>query len=795
MYVTDGYKRMVYMKKLNEYTIRASDCDQVSELEKKHRMLARSIATESIVLLENDGVLPLDKKEHKIALYGNGVRRTIYGGTGSGEVNAREQVSIEQGLINKGIEITTQAWLQRYEEAWIRGKEQYLRAARAKLKRLHTHILAELIASEYQYPYGDEIREDDIKNSDTKTCIYVISRQSGEGRDRKLEQGDYMLSDIEISNLKICAAQYEKCIIVINTGSSIDMRDIDKIKGIDAVVYMSQLGMESGNALADILFGEETPSGHLAATWVHAYEDIPYGNHFGEMASNRDEVDYTEGLLVGYRYYDTKHVPVRYCFGYGLSYTSFASDVVSLIVEENMMKIVLCIKNTGAVYAGKATIGIYAGLCKKEASTEEVPDKVLIGFAKTSVLAPQEVETMQLDIPLERLSCYHERAKTMVIPAGEYIVYAGSDIKHCKPIQQVVISAHTVPNIKSNDVMEKQIEEKVQQLSVKDLITLCVGNGLFSDGLGYQVPGAVGCTTTKFLNQGIRNLILCDGPAGVRLQRKSTINKKGKIKPLDFPISLYELLPQFLVKRMLGDPSKETVIYQFVTGFPVAAAVAQTWNTTLCFAMGEAIGKEMETYGVDLWLAPAINIMRNPLCGRNYEYYSEDPILSGVFATCITKGVQSIPGRGVTIKHFACNNQETNRYHMSSNLSEKVMRDIYLKAFEIVVKEAKPKAIMCAYNKINGVYAASNAHLLQDILRNEWGFQGLVMSDWLSVGKGKANEGESIQAGLDLIMPGNKKNRKQLWKDYKHGDVQKEQLIRAAAHILHLVWEEHYVKN
>ena len=211
------------MQKTKGYEIRASYTDEVSELEKKNRILAKEIAAEGIVLLENDGVLPLHADDIKIALYGNGARRTIYGGAGSGEVNSREQVNIEDGLIGQGAVITTQLWLDRYEKAWIKGKERYIREGRAKLKKFSTEVLAELIASEYQYPYGDEITGDDLKNSNTDACVYVVSRQSGEGRDRTVAEGDYKLADVELENIRKCASFYKKCIVVINTGASMDI--------------------------------------------------------------------------------------------------------------------------------------------------------------------------------------------------------------------------------------------------------------------------------------------------------------------------------------------------------------------------------------------------------------------------------------------------------------------------------------------------------------------------------------------------------------------------------------------
>ena len=316
------------------------------------------------------------------------------------------------------------------------------------------------------------------------------------------------------------------------------------------------------------------------------------------------------------------------------------------------------------------------------------------------------------------------------------------------------------------------------------MVKFCTGTGLFGENKGFRVPGAVGHMTTDYLEQGIPNRELCDGPAGLRIQRRSTIDKKGKIKAVDASISLYEFLPGWLSRFLLGNPGKEQVLYQYVTGFPVAAAIAQSWNVSLAEEIGRAVSAEMTEYGVTWWLAPALNIVRNPLCGRNYEYYSEDPLLSGKFASAITRGVQETPGNYVTVKHFAVNNQEENRYYVSSEVDERTLREIYLRGFEIAVRESAPRAVMSAYNKINGTYCANNKELCTDILRSEWGFRGIVMTDWLSTGEDRADEAGCIKAGVDLIMPGGKKVVKALLKARKEGRLSSEMLRRSCGRVL-----------
>jgi beta-glucosidase len=243
-------------------------------------------------------------------------------------------------------------------------------------------------------------------------------------------------------------------------------------------------------------------------------------------------------------------------------------------------------------------------------------------------------------------------------------------------------------------------------------------------------------------------------------------------------------MPEAFKKVLLGDPDKHPVIYQFTTSFPVGLALAQTWNTEVLEKVGEAVGEEMKAYGVTYWLAPALNIHRNPLCGRNFEYYSEDPYLSGKVAAAITKGVQKSRGCYVTIKHFCCNNQEDNRMHTNANISERALREIYLRGFEIAVKEGNPQSVMTSYNKVNGVYANNSYDLLTKTLRNEWGFDGVVMTDWFATGKKVGNHALAIATGNDLIMPGTEAAEKEIYKAFKDGLITEEDIKRCAANVL-----------
>ncbi len=803
---------------------KASFYDTVTEREKKNQALAFEAAAEGVVLLENDGALPL--KPGKLALFGAGAAYTIQGGSGSGEVNVRHAVNALEGLKNAGFTVTTKDWIKRYDAAWKRGKEAFIRENRKKLRHLSTHVLAELMAAEYRYPSGDAITEQEIEASGTDSCVYILSRQSGEGHDRKDEAGSFRLSETEITNIRLCAERYARFILVLNTGAVINLSPLDEIEGINALVYMNQLGMEGGNALAAVLTGQRVPSGKLAVTWPKRYADIPDGDEFGPYAPDGSHAPYCEGIYVGYRYFDSFGVEPRYAFGYGKSYTDFTVKTEAVELAGCDVRLSVAVTNTGT-FSGKEVVQVYVSCPPGDAAWEY---QRLTAFGKTQLLAQAESETLTLRFPLAALSSYDESAAETYLEAGDYIVRVGDSSRNTVPAakltlsDRVVLSRHRnlckaserirelcenklpaeilpddLPELciaptlfqtveynykQEKEVLSDKTKAFLDSFTAEDMVKFCAGTGLFGENKGFRVPGAVGHMTTDYLDRGIPNRELCDGPAGLRIQRRSTIDKKGKIKAVDAAISLYEFLPGWLTKLLLGNPEKEQLLYQFVTGFPVAAAVAQSWNTPLAEEIGRAVSAEMTEYSVTWWLAPALNIVRNPLCGRNYEYYSEDPLLSGKLAAAVTRGVQETPGNYVTIKHFAANNQEENRYYVSSDLDERTLREIYLRGFEIVVREAAPKAVMSAYNKINGIYCANNRELCTDILRGEWGFDGIVMTDWLSTGEDRADEAGCLNAGVDLIMPGGKKVVKALLKAYKDGRLSPDTLRQSCGRVL-----------
>ena len=322
-------------------------------------------------------------------------------------------------------------------------------------------------------------------------------------------------------------------------------------------------------------------------------------------------------------------------------------------------------------------------------------------------------------------------------------------------------------------------------LTEEELCDVVTGAGAGGNGAKFfDAPGSAGYTTGELLDKGLPNVCLADGPAGLRLQKTSAVTRSGKLKGVEPMLSAMNYVPEAMKKIMLGNPEKHPCVYQFATSFPTGLALAQSWNTALAERVGKAVGKEMERYGVTYWLAPGMNIHRNPLCGRNFEYYSEDPLLSGKMAAAMSKGVQSRRGCYVTIKHFCCNNQEDNRNHTNANVNERALREIYLRGFRIAVQEGHAKALMTSYNKVNGTYANNSYDLITKVLRNEWGFDGVVMTDWFATGKDVGSHSAAIEAGNDLIMPGGKGVVRELKKKLKTGELDKTSLRRCAANVI-----------
>lgn len=804
---------------------KASYTNEVSQREKDNLQLSYEAACESMVLLENDGTLPLKTK--KVALYGPGATKTVKGGTGSGEVNERHAVTIREGLKNRGFEIASEQWLNDYDAAFEAGEKAHQEEKRKRLSIFKRSAIMEMIFDDFRFPVGREITETDVAESGADTCVYVLARQAGEGGDRKLEPGDYYLTDEERYAIQFCASHYVRFVLVINSGAPIDVSFKDEIEGINAIVYICQPGSEGGNALADLLSGAVTPSGKLADTWVKQYSDIPFSDEYSHLNGNLEQEFYREGIYVGYRYFDSFGVEPAYPFGYGKSYTEFDIRLTDVQINGRELAANVQVVNTGSVYAGREVVQLYIS-CPPKGLKKEY--QALAAFGKTGLLLPGASQTLTLQVDLRDLASYRCTDCSYVLEAGEYVLRVGNSSRNtfvgavaviereiivsqhiavC-PLQQPMeelaapesvieeVSAELPRLVVDADAFEtvaysydsaaeksdEQVDTFLQTLSTKELAEIVVGVGMFGGKTRFTLPGSVGNTTSKFWDRGLSNIALCDGPAGLRIQRRSTVDAKGKVKAVDLVFSAYDMLPSFVKKRMVGNPETEMPLYQYATAFPVETALAQTWNIGLLVRVGAAIGREMKEYGCTFWLAPAVNIHRNPLCGRHFEYFSEDPRLAGKMAAALTQGVQQEPGLYVTVKHFACNNQEDNRNFVSSEVGERALREIYLKPFEISVREGRAKGIMTSYNKVNGVYAPNSHDLCTKILRHEWGFDGVVMTDWFSTGKGKAANDLAMKAGNDLLMPGTAANKKEILNGIRSGRIAEEDLRRCCGNVI-----------
>ncbi len=819
---------MIPFRKKTGYVSGTQPDESISSREAEHRKLAYEAACEGIVLLENDGALPL--VPGKIALYGSGGISTIKGGTGSGEVNERYSVNIYDGLENAGFSVTSGTWLDEYVTELDRAFAEHDQKCRQAVKDIPSLLsLMDVTNIPFAYPTGRPITPGDVAESDTDTAVYVVARQAGETGDKRLDNGDFELFPDEIGHLRFLCESYKKTILVINSGSSMDLSPIEGLN-LSAVIFFCQQGEEGGNALGAILSGKVCPSGKLTDTWARTYADIPFGDRFSYLKGGDPNEFYHEDIYVGYRYFDTFHIRPKYHFGYGLSYTDFSIIPGELSADGLKISIQAAVRNTGTC-AGKETVQLYVSCPGKKLEREY---QQLAAFSKTKLLAPGEEQTLDLTFDLSDCAAYDEENAAWILESGSYILRIGNSSGHTSEVTALVLDkdvvtvrvknlcvpersferlhsvprADDIPEIRKYRIDTDRIRTKIvdyprpaavsdpdvsavmKKLTMADQVRICVGTGhlgMFS-GKKIVTPGTVGRTTDRLFKKGLVNLNLCDGPAGIRILRRSAV-KRGLVLMGDYSMSFLKYLPTRIQRFILADPEKDKIGYQYCTAFPVGTSLAQSWNIGLCERIGRAVSAEMDAFNVTFWLAPAMNIHRNPLCGRNFEYFSEDPLLTGRIAGALVRGVQSVPGNYATVKHLACNNREDNRNRSDSIVSERAMREIYLKGFRLCIREAEPKAVMSSYNKINGVYTADSYDLLTDILRNEWGFDGIVMTDWHSTGKGLGDNGKAIAAGNDLIMPGGIQYRLAVWKAFLTGKLSRNDLTISASRIVRLVMD------
>ena len=800
-------------------------------LELANAAMSKKAATEGMVLLENqDHALPMATSGN-VALFGVGAYKTVKGGTGSGDVNNRYTITVRQGFENAGYTVTTSdaywdAMTSAYDDEYGSGG-------------------GGIFGPPIDYSSVEqELTDQTVQpTAPTDTALFVVARNSGEGNDRSSGAGDFQLTDVEKGDIALIGETYKHVIVVLNTGGIIDTSFYAQINGsttdpdggtaVDSLFLMSQAGQESGNALVEVLNGTVTPSGKLTDTWASKYSYYPASATFANNDGNAATENYTEGVYVGYRYFDSFYTSidsnpasvVNYPFGYGLSYTSFDLKTQSVKADMDRVSVKAKVTNTGRS-SGKEVVEVYfsapqTGLDK--------PYQELAAYGKTDVLAPGTSQTLTIGFDTTQMSSYDAAKAAYVMDAGDYLIRVGDssrsthveakvrlkdtlvtekvnheltdqappseltsdpsdfytypgeqkeirtalvDPLHTKgftpeddasayeqdvtvdssspyyaidnspisattayvdpaqsnwegtgaPYQpktgESVEDVHPVQGATLYDVARGEVSMKqfVAGLDVTQLANIVEGAGL--GGSTLSAAGAAGYSTSNYEDMGIPQMTMSDGPAGLRI-----------------------------TQQIDTDPPT----YQFATAWPIGTMLAQTWNHDLLTQVGTAIGKEMRAYGATLWLAPGMNIHRDPLNGRNFEYFSEDPLISGLTAAAETAGVQSNAGVGVTLKHYVANNQETQRNSSNSVIGERAAREIYLKGFEIAVKAAQPMAIMTSYNRVNGTYSSANYDMNTDLLRGEWGFKGLVMTDW----GGSHGAVATMYSGNDLIMPGN----------------------------------------
>ena len=769
--------------------------------EEEHRQLSRKAATQTMVLATNNDVLPLQKTD-QITLFGDGTENTIYGGWGSGEVyNKGSTINMTPITVLEGIENKKDKFI------YIKNEIGYLIGQGMNGKTLTENDIKEM-----------SVKRDEAKRT---IAILTISRRSGEGADRPQDSGNsgVLLSDSEIATFNLLTQYFDKIVVILNVGSVVELNDIEKNEKTSILISFLP-GMEAGNAISDILVGDAYPSAHLTDTWAKRIDDYPTTATFKETPKY---VKYKEGLFVGYRYFEDdeeKQSKVVFPFGHGLSYTEFnLENKCEFNEQNNVFTVNSKVTNIGD-RPGRQVVQVYV---KKPQDEKFIKvQRELIAFNKTQELKPGESETLILTFNLNYLASYDDTGVTgnkacYVLEKGDYLIYVGDSVaatrkndnlvythnqkelivterlssqltppdpdvaeanekpdfnslfstinfkkekkrknkktmifQNEKIIRKLDENDDTLPTENFNEINFKSVlegkfsmEELVDSLTDEQLAYLSYGkSGYVRSGTGI-IGGQFNSGLTKKYNIPYGDT--CDGPAGLRQSEK-----------------------------IMGS-----------TAWPCSTGLASSFDTTLLRKVGEETAKEARKIGCVFWLAPGMNIHRSPLCGRNFEYFSEDPYLSGKLAAAITEGVQS-KRVSITLKHFAVNNKEYNRNgdndedHLASDsrMAERVAREIYLKGFEIAVKEGKPWAIMSSYNRINGIKTSSSYDLLTNILRNEWNFDGFVMTDWYT----NSQNDDEAHAGSSVKMPGG--NVETIIEGLNKGTVTRSDLKRNILYLL-----------
>lgn len=761
----------------------------------EHAALSRKAAGEGMVLLKNeDNVLPL-KKGERVALFGKATIEYIKGGGGSGDVFCDHIHNIYDGFAQKEKEGKVSVYMPTvdYYKEYVKEESKKI-PTRPEIEKIwdkvnamdfcqeKDDIIYETFASMHvaEADAPDELIADAAKNADV--AIVTFSRFSAEGVDRRAIGGDYYLSDTEKSLIDRVSASFGKTVVVINSGGVVDCERFAENDRVQGILFGWQGGLEGGMAVADLLCGDVNPSGKLCDTIPKSYDDYENGKIF---QTGYEHLDYEDDIYVGYRYFET--VPgasekVRYPFGFGLSYTNF--ELSGALCGESDGKIVaaVTVKNVGGC-CGKEVVQLYYSAPQGKLGK---PSKELAAFAKTKLLAPGESQTVALSFDINDMASFDDLGKVaksaFVLEKGGYALYLGDSVRNTFKLDfEYYVSEDTVVRqsasfmkpfalkrrLLADGTYEKLAESEPSYASGSS--TLCdvtaPQNTAMFDEIGVSV------TLDEFVRQFTVDELI-DFVGGHQNQPGvCNTGAFGGLKRLNIPAAPTADGPAGL--RLDAATGAAT------TAWPCASLLACTWNTELIEQVGAAGGAELRENNLGVWLAPAMNIHRNPLCGRNFEYFSEDPLLAGKCCAADVRGIQTNK-IAASVKHFACNNRESNRFECDSRVSERALREIYLRGFEICVKEADPWTIMSSYNLVNGNHTSTSYELLTELLRNEWGFKGMVTTDWGV----HSHHSDELLAGNDLKM--GEGEPEELKAAYENGKITRADLEKSVKRIVEM---------
>ena len=777
--------------------------------------MAKKVAEEGMVLLENNGVLPLSKGE-KIAVFGINQIDFIYGGGGSGNFNSKNE-RVDYISLYDALKAKEEAGEIELYEDLLNSYETYYNNYWAQDGRTYGYGTKQGAVLKY---WGEmEISEDDVKEASESadTAIITIGRPAGEDSDRSNSEGDFKLNTKEKNMINyVKAAGFDKVVVILNVTGVIES-DWLKDEAIDAVLYVSLPGMVGGEAMADVLLGDSYPSGKLVDTWAANYTDYPSSSNFG----NSSYTNYKEDIFVGYRYFET--IPgaaekVNYPFGFGLSYADFEITGTAVNVtgegRDRQVTVTATVTNNGT-NPGKEVVQVYVG-CPETNLTQ--PARELAGFYKTKELSGGESEEITITFPFDELASYDDVGKTeyeaaYVLEKGEYRFYVGNSVR--------------APYTDSFVLDETELTEQLEHHIVPD--TTKFNQRLTSDGSYETIEQRENAAVSQnpdedvdarykeiYTNEAVAEYedqfitfnelakAFCDGEESesdtkmleafvARLTDEEAVKLTGCTSPVSGKghrtgiagLSAYNVP---IIGTSNGPAGiqyngSQSTWETTSTFYPCATMQACTWNEELIEQLGAAMADEARYFEMSLWQAPGMNIHRDPLCGRNFEYFAEDPYVTGKIGAAITRGVQSRKFAS-QLKHFAFNNQEKGRWGNDSRVSERAAREIYLKGYEIAIKEGNPWSIMSSYNRINGTQTSGSYQLLTEILRNEWGYEGFVMTDFRTQNVSHAQE---IEAGNDLKAPADSPRPENVYSALSDGWLSRWQVNRSAERVLRFV--------